>query len=240
MKLFPENLVGNYTTKLQNRIELEGEWEVGLAEIMYPVTWLNTKPMKIILTTREEKVEFTINLLPYETRSDIANKMNLLFRKNRLTIEAHNDIEKNSFMFTFRESNNVTSLELDLVLAKMLGFSTNLFLYLETSSGISSDSEQEDVSLDAILIYSNIISHQYIGDAYAKVLRTIAMDSEIGKKVFYVTKVFDIPHYVSLDTQDLDIININLRDLQGEQILFESGKVVIKLHFRKKYYNNGF
>jgi hypothetical protein len=235
MELFPDNLIGNYSTKLCNTIELEGEWEVGLAEIMYPVTWLNTKPLSMKIITKDETFTVTLTILPYETRNDIANKMNMFFIKKRLNLVAHNDIERNQFMFTFHE-NNIKKMELDPVLAKILGFSFETFIYLESASSVVSDIEQEEHLLDGFLIYSNIIIHQHIGDAYAKVLRIIALDNEQGKRINYVTKVFDIPHYVSLDTNTLDIININLRDLQGNLILFESGKVVVKLHFKRKYF----
>ena len=36
---FPSNILTNFTTKLPNSIFLDGVWEVGLAEILYPYTW---------------------------------------------------------------------------------------------------------------------------------------------------------------------------------------------------------
>jgi len=36
MDYYPDNTVARYTTKLANTIELEGDWEVGLAEISFP------------------------------------------------------------------------------------------------------------------------------------------------------------------------------------------------------------
>ena len=33
---YPNNTVAHYTTKLANKIELDGDWEVGLAEILMP------------------------------------------------------------------------------------------------------------------------------------------------------------------------------------------------------------
>ncbi len=38
---FFENTVANFKTKLAKRIELEGEWEVGLAAISYTYSWYN-------------------------------------------------------------------------------------------------------------------------------------------------------------------------------------------------------
>jgi len=36
MDYYPQNTVAQYTTKLNGRIELDGEWEVGLTEISFP------------------------------------------------------------------------------------------------------------------------------------------------------------------------------------------------------------
>lgn len=35
------NTIANYVTTLPNRMELDGEWEVALVEIAYPVSWHN-------------------------------------------------------------------------------------------------------------------------------------------------------------------------------------------------------
>ena len=41
MKIYPANTVAKYTTKLPTSIELDGEWEVALTEIMYNNKWAN-------------------------------------------------------------------------------------------------------------------------------------------------------------------------------------------------------
>ena len=41
MTTYKTNTVANYTTLLPNRIELEGEWEVGLVDLSYPASWYN-------------------------------------------------------------------------------------------------------------------------------------------------------------------------------------------------------
>ena len=40
-KYFPENTVACFKTKLSERIELDGDYEVGLAQLIYPHTWFN-------------------------------------------------------------------------------------------------------------------------------------------------------------------------------------------------------
>ena len=41
MQYFPDNKTSNFVTKLSRTSQLDGEWEVGLAEIVYPHTWYN-------------------------------------------------------------------------------------------------------------------------------------------------------------------------------------------------------
>ena len=46
MKYYPDNTVAKFVTKLPEPIKLEGEYEVGLAEIIYPRTWYNINNVK--------------------------------------------------------------------------------------------------------------------------------------------------------------------------------------------------
>ena len=38
MEYFPDNKTSNFVTKLSRTLQLDGEWEVGLAETDYPHT----------------------------------------------------------------------------------------------------------------------------------------------------------------------------------------------------------
>ena len=46
MQYFPDNKISNFVTKLSRTLQLDGEWEVGLAEIDYPYTWHNIREEK--------------------------------------------------------------------------------------------------------------------------------------------------------------------------------------------------
>ena len=37
MDYYPQNTVAQYTTKLNSSIELDGDWEIGLTEISFPI-----------------------------------------------------------------------------------------------------------------------------------------------------------------------------------------------------------
>ena len=46
MQYFPDNKKSNFVTKLSRTLQLDGEWEVGLAEVDYPHTWYNIREGK--------------------------------------------------------------------------------------------------------------------------------------------------------------------------------------------------
>ena len=46
MQYFPDNKTSNFVTKLPRTLQLDGEWEAGLAEIVYPHTWYNIREGK--------------------------------------------------------------------------------------------------------------------------------------------------------------------------------------------------
>ena len=49
MKTYPENILNHYVTALSNRIELNGDWEVALSEILFQRTWYNIQEDEYML-----------------------------------------------------------------------------------------------------------------------------------------------------------------------------------------------
>ena len=52
MEIYPSNTVTNFITQLSDSLFLEGDWEVGLAEIQYPYTWNNIRSGKTLPTLK--------------------------------------------------------------------------------------------------------------------------------------------------------------------------------------------
>ena len=55
MDVFPKNRQSQYSTQLASPIELEGRWEVGLAEIHIPTDWMNITSLNNSFTLRYSK-----------------------------------------------------------------------------------------------------------------------------------------------------------------------------------------
>ena len=85
--------------------------------------------------------------------------------------------------------------------------------------------------LNSIYVYSNVIEDCVVGNAVVPLLRTVLVSGNYGD---LVQKIFIHPHYLPISQNRINDIEISLRDDQGSLIPFEFGKVLIKLHFRKK------
>ena len=67
MNYFPNNTLTHYTTKLPKIMDLDGTWEIGLAEIQYPHSWYNVKNKEAWLKVhfyKESELQKRLVLLP--------------------------------------------------------------------------------------------------------------------------------------------------------------------------------
>lgn len=97
---YPENTRAHYFTRLLKSVELKGEWEVGLSEILFSKTWYNVKKgegFNIICRECRSKdsssildfhnIHYTVNISEgrYTSTEEIINEMN---QKMRLFAES--------------------------------------------------------------------------------------------------------------------------------------------------------
>lgn len=82
-------------------------------------------------------------------------------------------------------------------------------------------------------IYCDIIQPQYFGNKITKILKVIPFNS--NNQVHGISSYIDYPHYVPVLYNTINSITIELYDLQGHLMQFESGTeyTIVKLHFRK-------
>ncbi len=86
-------------------------------------------------------------------------------------------------------------------------------------------------------IYSDICQYQIEGDTEAPLLQVVsAIESNDD---FYIEKIYDSSHYVHVARNNLENITIDIRSDLGNPIQFQSGRIVVKLQFRKRNYYNG-
>ena len=85
--------------------------------------------------------------------------------------------------------------------------------------------------MDALYIYTDIIAPVLVGDAAVPLLKIVPVEGEYGE---IISRTYTKLHYVPLQRNYFDSIEINIATDAGKPIHFESGKVVVKLHFRPR------
>ena len=233
MQYFPDNKTSNFVTKLSRTPQLDGEWEVGLAEIVYPHTWYSIRegknsveiyaPGNLYLVFKTS--EFSIQPGYYEKVQDVIDALYKAGISNLTDVVlSYDDTSKRVTVKCGRR-----------VVVKLRGDIARIFGFLNDTTIRASDEKGFTLALPEtgnqyFYVYTDIIKSQYHGDVVVPVFRTVTVKGEHGS---YVSKNFERPHYVHLNKKIFDTISINIRDEAGDLVAFEHGKVIITLHFRR-------
>ena len=70
-QFFPNNTLTDFTTKLASTLELTGEWEVGLAEMMFPRSWYTIPKSGLYIDVDIEKCNAALNRLKQDERKRV-------------------------------------------------------------------------------------------------------------------------------------------------------------------------
>ena len=228
---FPNNTPSEYTTKLSQRIELNGKWEVALHSVSY-VKWntikLNGESVHYVTNDGTKK---TGSLLKdyYESVKEYVAAMNASIL----------DADKEKITFAFHSGKVTITLE--------SGYSVHLrkeqaiilgFLTFNDSDIVKKITTTETGSYVANLhretsmyIYCDIIEPQIVGNKTVPLLDAI-WDKEKGKRE--ITHSIENLHYVPVRTKSFEEVKVLLRSSTNEPISFEHGHTSITLHFIRK------
>ena len=124
----------------------------------------------------------------------------------------------------------IKGVTFDETLQFMLGFPRNTLLTKRHNTA----TYNVDISagINSFFIYCNIVEPQFVGNALKPLLRTVPVaEGQLGTTVH---KEFISPHYIGLLSREFDTIEIEVRNDFGDLIDFQFGKVIVKLHFRRK------
>lgn len=250
--------MSNYKTKLAKDIHLNvSEWEVGLAEFIYPNSWSNiTEGTFKVRKLENHKWIFAAGKIPvkqYENAEDLVEYLKDAVSKV-LGIEQRNEIHIKYIDNTRRLKVNIRegyALELSHQLSQSLGFGDNhkkciIHNLHENEMGetcdrnvIKSNNDEKITSpfivdvnrgLRSIFIHCNIVQPQLVGDLYVPLLRTVAVK---GQTDDVVSEAFSNIHYMSIERSTFQEIEIHITDDLGRTIPFQHGRVIVKLHFRR-------
>ena len=246
-------------------MELTNEWEVGLAEIMFPRSW-HTIPqngVRIVIdcancrfkpapidddddVDRSERYHVVVHLNGgfYSNIDELIRDINIATYNAFLPPSDYDSDERTTpapnFYYKKSEKRVYVMLEVGMIitfppaLESILGFSpqqnplVNNAIHPRAYKGdLACDLE---AGIHALYVYGDLLHFSFVGDIKAPLLRVVNSGGETGE---VITRYYERPRYVPLQKKNFDSIQILIRDDLGQKIQFESGKVLVTLHFRR-------
>jgi hypothetical protein len=186
----PSNADGRYVTKLPERIHLDGNYEVGLSELVYSHTWYNVgnrdgkygigafdiaanRLFKARIKSGYYKSadEFAYSLTHQATRTfadvpDVSAKFTFVKRTNRIRMQIRNS----------NEHVVVSSWEL----MEFLGFHEKLITAKEADR-VGSKAFDVQCGLNLAYVYCDVASHSIVGDTKSPLLRVCDVTGTHGE-----------------------------------------------------------
>ena len=231
LNFFPENKISHYITRLPSPIELKGDWEVGLVEFIFPHTWhnVNSKNNTIGFNIDDLYVGHHISEGYYHSVSDILEAIALEGEENKVSFR-YSPASKR-VRITLKNGARVCLKD---GLAQMLGFEPTNIQSDDHGEIVVESPYIADPSADyrVLMVYTNIVESQIVGDVLAPLLRIVNISGQHGETI---CAQYERPHYLPINCKFIDSIEIAIRKHSGELVPFERGRSYVKLHFRQKY-----
>ena len=242
MDLFPNNTLTHFKTKLSSTLQLDGDYEVALTEIMFPFNWKFREKGSIVFTHNSHggskevvrrEIVFDRSLFVYDTLHSLIDGLNMFTKQNKVEVEFFYDAISHK---VFYEMGKQWSME--FLNRFNLDFGIK-YDFIQGSPEKASKHEGEYRiantinSIKSLYVYTDIVEHQYTGDTFAPLLRVVGVDND-RKFGDYVERIYNTPHYIPVLKKSIDTIEIDIRSDLGDSIEFGIGKLVAKLHFRPK------
>lgn len=264
MDVFKTNTLSSYTNNFKQPLVLKGEYDVGLAEIHYPRSWNNVRAgsntfeifysyprngkerhmIKQVTPGYYENIPELINVIKSIYGSTLDKKstdkvklIGLEITYNTSTRRVHINADNLKLrinrdggrLHTPRVQHAKITLKDDV--ARLLGFRSGTVI--EKGKSMTSEfAATPSGGLHQMYVYTDCIHPQPHPDGHVNILRTIAIDEDPNER--YVAKQFQKIFYYPLKTHTITTIAFDLYDDTGKHIGFDTGKVLIVLHFRKR------
>ena len=236
MDLYPTNTQASYKIRLPRTLYLRRGFEVALVEMQYPISWKTFTPEESyeIGIFDQEAPRYQSVFIPNYYYANI----NELVKQINTTLSAYFAIQDNGKHAQLKVLEREHRIELNIVGERLwIEFKNEMsdVLGLEHKyyTGNTTAPYRHDINkgFHSLYVYCNVCEPQIVGDAYVPLLRNVAIKGAHGE---YVTKTYSEPHYIPVNTDAVDMIEINIKDDTGYDVSFASGKVVCKLHFRNR------
>jgi len=225
---YPNNTVAHYTTKLANKIEVECDWEVGLAEISMPSMVDNVVQGLCYYDMCFGDVATRRAVLPSTNHKSMDTVIEALHRAQEKVMGAHKYV-----VYSYRNGKismqiaDYVTVQFSADLASMLGLDEDVKYSGNTTTFLTA---LDAPDVHSVYIYCDVLEHVAVGDTRAPLLRIV---DKSKKKSENVHKVMNPIVYVPPQKKNFDTVEINMKTDGGIAVPFRPGKAFVVLEFRR-------
>ena len=235
---YPDNTLTNFKTRLPIEVDLTGEWCVGLAEIQYPYNWVSFErsdnvSFGIADATEMMEVHWHDFFIPpalYADKGELIAPIQEVMRKHPKIKKGNLSWDKNTDVVTIDLRDSDVFIRFTRKLKELLGFTDfgseyyGDVIYQTHAPGTLLK------PITALYVYSDVVQPRIVGDARVSLLRTVPVLGEYGKTIY---RSFQDIHYVPILLNSFQNLEVNLNTDTGDYVPFQSGRVVVTLHFKR-------
>ncbi|MCP4345348.1 MAG: hypothetical protein GY795_07460 [Desulfobacterales bacterium] len=261
----PTNTIGKFSVHLPNKLSLDGQWEVALAEIQYPHSWNNihgnTDKDNVIQVTFEDNltvsvfvpsgyygtiyellaaIEFGKERTSLTIQRLLKKRKKILNKRQKKLLPRHMKDIKFGFIFEFDETLKRIRYKHFPSRVRSIKLSEKLQYMLGFKDPIITKSKQlamYQTDLQSGFYSLFVYSNLVEPQIVGNVTAPLIRNVHIeGLHGDIIDKLFHTPHYVPVIAKEVDRIEIDIKDDNNQSVPFQFGKTVVKLHFRKKRY----
>ena len=217
-------------------MELEGDWEVGLAEMSIPGAVYNVVANQCYYTLSLDNVHFHSTIVAesnYRRMNDLIAAMHSTMPKDIFNEPYIKFTAKGVHIeMTFTELlDMVLSIRFSEILAEILGADADV-AYDRNDARTSRRFSLVNGDINSAYIYCDILEHVTVGDTKAPLLRIVDKDRQ---KRGNVHQTFNPILYVPLQKKNFDTVEVNIMTDGGRPVPFRYGKSFVVLEFRRTY-----
>ena len=247
MNIFPNNTLSDFKVHLPKSLELQGEYEVAIAEIFYTNSWFNVNESdNFSFVYKNGPVRCHAHLKPgfYPHPKYAISEIFLTIKKEyeqkvqRLSTNGTSEpLPPLGLKLTFNIHTQVAELVLkgkdcyvnmSPQLTQALGFKSQR----HAKPGAFVGTRLVDLNdVHGLFVYCDLVEPRIVGDVMTSLLGVVPVQGDSGDNV---SIRYSKLHYLPILKKNISDIHISLRDDRGQLIKFRRGRVVVTLHLRRR------
>ena len=240
MQYYPDNTAARFTTKLDNTVELEGDWEVGLLEISTPLGVVNVAEGSCYYVLYHDRKYHSKILLPSAHHHRISDLINTLHEEQRTQTPIHGS-EPLMVQFEYMYNNRIfikldpgtvfgdVAIRFSPDLARILGFDAGKRYATDKTAPRPTTLDVQDIF--SVYVYCDLLEHIVVGDTKAPLLRIVDKPQMLRRS--YMHTIFNPILYVPLQKKNFDTVEIDIMTDTGKPVPFVKGKSFVVLEVRR-------